>query len=36
LGVRRECEVNAERELEMMPLLSNNGRFRGRSGTMTR
>jgi hypothetical protein len=36
LGVWRECEVNADRELEMVPLLSNNGRFRGRSRTMTR
>jgi hypothetical protein len=36
LGVWRECEVNADRELEMMPLLSNNGRFRGGSGTMTK
>jgi hypothetical protein len=36
LGVWRECEVNADRGLEMMPLLSNNEGFRGGSGTRTR
>jgi hypothetical protein len=36
LGVWGECEVNADRKLEMMLPLLNNGRFRGGSGTMTR
>jgi hypothetical protein len=36
LGVWRECEVNADRELEVMPFLSNNEGFGGGSGTMTR